>query len=189
MGFRAVVAVDVQKGFFDGALGFDGAKELDEKIAVHLEYEAMQGSIILATKDTHDKNYLETQEGKRLPIEHCIRGSEDWEFYGKTKGELETNAKIVVTKGTFGSDALLRALRRLDEQLGSETGSGITEIEFIGVVTNMCVISNAVMAKVALPEARIIINAELCHGLTEELHNMALKVMQSMQMDIINWKE
>lgn len=131
--------------------------------------------------DTHQENYLNTQEGRILPIPHCILSSDGWCLYGETAKAIQENPDPItcVNKNTFGSMALAQKLQKLVQDEEDVT------IEFAGVVTNMCVISNAVIAKAALPEAKIIINSKLCASFDETLHENALAVMASMQMTVI----
>lgn len=178
---KVLVVVDYQKDFVDGALGFESAKNLDEGIAALMkEYAEDEDGVIYCTFDTHSQDYLETQEGKKLPVEHCIEGTWGWELYGKVQ-EMEIMYPMKCTrikKSTFGSEKLGGCLMRLNMD------SGIESITFVGVVTNMCVISNAVMAKAACPEAEIIIKKDLVDSFDKELHQKALDVMASMQMTI-----
>ena len=178
---RILVVVDYQKDFVDGALGFESAKNLDKGIAgLMKEYAEDENGHIFCTFDTHGANYLETQEGKKLPVEHCIEGTEGWKLYGETEMvEIMFPMKCTrVGKDTNGSCTLMR---RLQEK--NRTGE-IETITFVGVVTNMCVISNAVIAKAACPEAEIIIKKDLVDSFDKELHQKALDVMASMQMTI-----
>lgn len=178
---RVLVVVDYQKDFVDGALGFESAKKLDAGIAALMkEYAEDENGVIFCTFDTHEANYLQTQEGKKLPVEHCIKGTEGWELYGKV-GEIEIMYPMKCTrvnKPTFGSLKLGGKLRTLNHDFGVES------ITLVGVVTNMCVISNAVIAKAACPEAEIIIKKDLVDSFDKELHQKALDVMASMQMTI-----
>lgn len=184
---KILVVVDYQKDFVDGALGFDSAKNLDSGIAELVKSYMESNDIVIFTADTHQENYLNTQEGKKLPVEHCIEGSNGWEFYGKTgkayHREYEKGKMILCCKETFGSDALMKNLSRLNEGKGN-LFNAIESITFVGVVTNMCVISNAVIAKAAYPEAEIIIKKDLVDSFDKELHQKALDVMESMQMTI-----
>ncbi|HHU55911.1 MAG TPA: cysteine hydrolase [Acholeplasmataceae bacterium] len=165
---RLLIIVDFQNDFVDGALGFPEAKFLENKI-----YEKAKGyDNIVFTLDTHDENYLNTQEGKNLPIKHCIRDSEGWQLYGKIK---ELSGKKFI-KNTFGSDELFEYLKNSNYQ----------EIEIVGLVSNICVIANAVLAKTALPEAQIIVDASCTDSYDKALHEKALDVMEGMQIKIIN---
>ena len=125
--------------------------------------------------DTHKPDYLETQEGKTLPVEHCIEGSDGWKLYGETGKTIEN--PTYVKKPTFGGLGLIEVLKPYENEN--------LEIEICGVVTNMCVISNAVICKATLPESPITINSKLCASFDDVLHAKAIDVMQSMQMKII----
>lgn len=178
---RILVVVDYQKDFVDGALGFESAKNLDKGIAQLMkEYAEDENGHIFCTFDTHGANYLETQEGKKLPVEHCIEGTEGWELYGETEMmEIMYPMKCTrIKKPTFGSCELAKILTLIDNM------DGVESITLVGVVTNMCVISNAVIAKAACPEAEIIIKKDLVDSFDKELHAKAIDVMKSMQMTI-----
>ena len=176
---KLLIVVDYQNDFVDGALGFPKAVSLDKKIAERVKKAFKDGWDVWYTKDTHLEDYLESQEGKRLPIPHTILNTPGHELYGETGKTLE-DADVSIIKYTFGSDELIELLQKTDENMGE-----ITEIELCGVVTNMCVISNAVIAKAALPDAKIVINAELCASFDDSLHEKALDVMEGMQMEIV----
>jgi nicotinamidase-related amidase len=182
---KILLIIDYQVDFVDGSLGFEDAKLLDYKIAERIKQAHQDNCYIMYTQDTHLKNYLNTQEGKRLPIIHTIVNTPGWELYGKTKVAIEEVKKYDknrvdrILKYSFGSNDLFQILKYPQFK-------DIKEIEICGVVTNMCVISNAIICKTTLPEARIIINAELCAAPDKDLHEQALNVMASMQMDIIN---
>ena len=195
---NVLIVVDYQKDFVDGALGFESAKNLDKGIAALMkEYAEDENGVIFCTFDTHDDIYLTTQEGRKLPVEHCIENTDGWELYGET-GIMETMYPMKCTrikKSTFGSDELLNKLKMLDSHPldrdkfndGIDTTwvhNDIKSITLVGVVTNMCVISNAVVAKAACPEAEIIIKKDLVDSFDKELHQKALDVMASMQMTI-----
>ena len=178
---KVLVVVDYQKDFVDGALGFESAKNLDKGIAALMkEYAEDENGLIICTFDTHREYYLDTQEGKKLPVEHCIKGTEGWKLYGETEMmEIMYPMKCTrVEKPTFGSGVLLEKLAYID------AADGIESITLVGVVTNMCVISNAVIAKAACPEAEIIIKKDLVDSFDKELHQKALDVMAAMQMTV-----
>lgn len=179
---KVLVVVDYQNDFVTGALGFESAKNLDAGIASLMkEYAEDKDGIIICTYDTHGTNYLETQEGKRLPVEHCIEGTDGWELYGQVNDVAQKYKKDIVhvDKPTFGSINLANCLYGIN--YGNDR---IESITLVGVVTNMCVISNAVIAKAACPEARIVIKKDLVDSFDKEMHGRALSVMESMQMDI-----
>ena len=134
---KMLLVVDFQKDFVDGSLGFQKAVELDKEIANRIKQAKKDGEIIIFTMDTHKPDYLETQEGKTLPVEHCIEGSDGWKLYGETGKTIEN--PTYVKKPTFGGLGLIEVLKPYENEN--------LEIEICGVVTNMCVISNAVICK------------------------------------------
>ena len=170
----AVVVVDFQNDFVCGSLGFPAAADLEQPICKRLESALNHGEDILFTFDTHEENYLETQEGKLLPIPHCIRGSKGWELYGKTASFL-TDSTPVFCKNTFGSLDLADYLAK----------QGYDRVEFLGLVSNICVLSNAVLAKAALPESTISVNAALTGSSDPVLHRASLDVLRGIQVEII----
>lgn len=174
---KILLVVDYQKDFVIGTLGFEKAVLLDKKIAQRIKEAKEAGYIIIFTMDTHYANYLKTQEGKKLPVVHCIYGEDGWQLFGETGNVIETPQYVI--KNTFGAIGLIPILSAY------EGDDFEVEIELCGVVTNMCVISNAVMSKTILPEANIIINAPLCASFNDELHEQALNVMESLQMTVI----
>ena len=131
---------------------------------------------VLFTRDTHGENYMETQEGKNLPVPHCIRGTDGWQIRPELE-ELRVTEPI--DKGTFGSDELGKILRDLNDE------DPIGTITVIGLCTDICVISNALLAKAFLPEVPIEVDASCCAGVTPESHENALKAMASCQIRIV----
>lgn len=169
---NVLLVVDMQNDFIDGALG---TKETVAIVPnVKKKIEEFDG-IVLFTRDTHETNYLETQEGKNLPVEHCIRGSKGWEIR-KELDELRTTEAI--DKVTFGSSELGNVLRDLNEK--EEIGS----ITVIGLCTDICVISNVMISKAFLPEVPIIVDAKCCAGVSVETHENALKAMEVCQVKV-----
>lgn len=171
---KCLIVVDYQVDFVSGSLGNADAAALDAGIAARIRLAREHGEDVIFTLDTHEENYLDTQEGKRLPVPHCIRGTAGHGLYGVVAGERRAE-DAVFCKDTFGSRTLLTYLRE----------KGYDAVELCGVVTNICVISNAVIAKAALPEANISVNAALCASNDPSLHRKALDVMASFQIDII----
>ena len=151
---KLLLVVDYQKDFVDGALGFPGAEALDGPIAEKIAAYRAAGDDVAFTMDTHQENYLDTQEGRKLPVPHCIMASEGWKLYGKTGQAQDKKRDMVSMKPTFPSLWLGNWLR--DQKYG--------QVELVGLVSYMCVISNAVVAKAALPEAEIIIDAACTAG-------------------------
>lgn len=171
---KCLIVVDYQNDFVSGSLGFLEAKELDDRIADKIKKYHENEDDVIFTFDTHNADYLKTREGCYLPVEHCIKGSEGHYLYGKT-GESMGAEDRCFEKHTFGSDALYEYLKK----------SMYDSIELVGVVTNICVISNAVLAKTAQPETDIFVDATCVASSDTELNNAALKVMESLQIQIV----
>ncbi|MDD4715619.1 MAG: cysteine hydrolase [Oscillospiraceae bacterium] len=174
---KLLIVVDYQKDFVDGTLGFPAAALLETAICGKIESCRNSGADICFTFDTHTSRYLETQEGKKLPFPHCLRGSGGWELYGKAAA-LRRAEDRVFEKPSFGSLELLAFLKEQDYE----------EIELVGLISNICVLSNAVLAKTALPEARIVVDASCTASFDADLNEKALDVMAGLQMELINRK-
>ena len=181
---RVLVVIDMQRDFIDGALGTAEAAGIVD--AVENRIEASDGELILFTQDTHQHDYLDTPEGKKLPVVHCVQGTTGWEIDQKilTAWRNHTNtirlphlADNCFTKPVFGSVELVQFLQ--------EHSPNIMGIELLGVCTDICVISNALMIKNTLPHIPISVNAACCAGVTPESHQAALTVMQMCQVDIV----
>lgn len=172
---RILVVVDYQKDFVNGSLGFEKAVLLEKAIEEKIEMYIQKGDEVVFTLDTHSENYMETQEGKNLPIPHCISNTEGWKLYGKIADLCDSTTKCF-EKVTFGSMELAAYLNQ----------NGYDCVELVGVVSNICVISNAVLAKAALPEAEIIVDASCTASNDDSLNQKALDVMEGMQIKIIN---
>lgn len=172
---RLLIVVDMQNDFIDAALGTKEAVLIVE--AVKEKIRAYPAEDIIATMDTHGENYMETQEGRYLPVPHCIKGSEGWQIRPDI-AELLTGAKIY-EKPTFGSTALA-------EDLKAQSEKEEIELELIGLCTDICVVSNALLLKAVMPEVTISVDASCCAGVTPEKHLAALETMRSCQIQIIN---
>ena len=180
---KLLVVVDMQNDFITGPLGTKEACDIVPKVANFIE--DFDGKVVY-TKDTHGKDYLKTQEGERLPVEHCIEGTSGNDVVSKLvakqfwrKNEDREDEEIkVFNKNTFGSI-------ELGEFLKDMSANGLKEVHFVGVCTGICVISNAVIAKTFCPEVRIVIHKDLCACVTPESHERALKSMETLQMDIV----
>ena len=169
-----LLVIDMQNDFIDGALGTPEAVAIVGKVAEKIK--SFPGRVIF-TRDTHEENYMETQEGRNLPVPHCIRGSQGWQI----REELEKlRTGPAVDKPTFGSQALGELLLKLDkeEKIGS--------ITLVGLCTDICVISNALLAKAFLPEVPITVDAACCAGVTPESHKTALSAMKMCQIQVEN---
>ena len=171
---RLLIVVDYQNDFVAGALGFEKAKTLEPYIASLIEQYKKKGDDVIFTMDTHQENYLNTEEGKYIPVVHCVRGTEGHKLYGKI------NRLAVVLKKkkkrAFPSSQLCFYLR----------GCDYDEITLVGLVTHLCVLSNAVMAKAALPFAHIVIDAKGCADNDETLEKEAFDVAKGMLIEVIN---
>ena len=171
---KVLVVVDMQNDFIDGALGTKEAVAIVP--GVKEKIENFDG-VVLFTRDTHETNYLDTQEGKKLPVPHCIRDTEGWQI----RSELDALRKTEpIDKETFRFHRLLQEnwWQMLDED------NEIESITFVGLCTDICVISNALLAKASLPEVPIIVDAKCCAGVTPESHENALKAMEVCQIQI-----
>ena len=170
-----LVVVDMQNDFVTGPLGTPEARTILPKVAEKVKNFPGR---VLFTRDTHEENYLESREGKVLPVPHCIRGSRGWEICP----ELEALRKEEpVDKPTFGSTGLGEVLRAADQY-----GEKIGKITLVGVCTDICVISNALLLRAFLPEAEIAVDAACCAGVTPESHQTALRAMKACQITIEN---
>ena len=164
---KILCVIDMQNDFVTGVLGSQEAQDLVDPIEQFIIN--FDGDVVY-TQDTHFEDYLETQEGKRLPVEHCICESEGWQIIPEFAPLAERKFK----KGTFGSVMLGEWLYQQNPD----------EIHFVGVCTGLCVLSNAVLAKSFCPEARIVVHKDLCACVSPESHQTALKAMETMQMDV-----
>lgn len=169
-----LVAIDLQKDFINGALGTAEAVAMLPK-AVN-KIKGFKGDV-LYTMDTHSNDYLSTREGRRLPVAHCIKGSDGWRLAPEIEAVKASDAPVF-EKPTFGSTALASFIA---ETYGEED----LRIELIGLCTDICVISNAMLLKAALPEADIVVDSSCCAGVTPTSHQNALEAMKVCQIDII----
>lgn len=183
---RLLIVVDFQRDFVDGALGFPGALPLRERIAAKIKEYQERGDKIVYTIDTHQPNYLETQEGRNLPVPHCIQGS-DGQRLDETIGPLyRPNVDKMFYKGTFGSSELFDWLREVNKLADDMDRLPFESIELIGLLSNICVISECVIAKTACPEVPIIVDALCTASNDPKANEAALDVMESLQIEVIN---
>lgn len=172
---KVLVVIDMQNDFIDGALGTKEAERIVPNVAKKMkEFDGL----IFATRDTHEENYLDTQEGKNLPVKHCIRNTDGWNLRPEI-AELLREAPI--DKVTFGSVELGNLLKEYHEKKES-----VESITLVGLCTDICVISNAIIIKANLPEVPVIVDASCCAGVTPESHNQALEAMKMCQIEIEN---
>ena len=166
---KYLIVVDMQNDFTAGALGSSHAAEIIPKVLEKVK--SFEGSVIF-TRDTHSTDYMDTQEGRKLPVVHCVKGSKGWEICDA----LKPYVKAVVDKITFGSLELPGIL--------ASYGEPVDEITLCGLCTDICVISNAMILKAAFPEVKITVDASCCAGVTMESHRTALEAMSAVQIEI-----
>jgi nicotinamidase-related amidase len=167
---KFLIVVDMQIDFITGALCSNHAAAIVNPVLNKVK--AFDGKVIF-TRDTHDKDYMQTREGRYLPVAHCIEGSSGWQICK----ELIPYTNHVINKSTFGSSNLPEFIRSFGEPIES--------IELCGLCTDICVISNAMILKAAFPEVDILVDASACAGVTNESHATALSAMRAVQIDII----
>lgn len=172
---KFLVVVDMQKDFVDGSLGSKEAVAIVPKVAEKIEN--FQGEIIV-TYDTHFEDYLLTAEGKKLPVKHCIKGTDGWELSEKVAKALEKREYTPVSKLTFGSVNLPDIIKEKAEEEDFE-------VELLGLCTDICVVSNALILKANFPEKKISVIESCCAGVTPDTHKSAISVMRMCQIDII----
>lgn len=187
---KVLIVVDMQNDFIDGSLGTPEAQAIVPNIINKIKNIDKNNTLVLFTKDTHGKDYLDTLEGKKLPIPHCIENTSGWSIHKDIASAINygylmlSTAKIKnsrIYKNTFGADDLRDFL--------IECKDSIKEVEFVGVCTDICVVSNALMARQALPNTIIKVDASCCAGTNKEAHKAALMIMKSCQIDVINDKK
>ncbi len=168
---KYLVVVDMQNDFIDGALGTAEAAAIVPY--VNNVIENFDGTVLF-TRDTHFENYMETQEGKNLPVPHCIKGTHGWQIRAELDALRKTEA---IDKMTFGSKDLVDILK---------SEGNIESITFIGLCTDICVISNVMLVKAFYPEIPLIVDAKACAGVTPESHKNALEAMKMCQVTVVN---
>ena len=171
---KLLVVVDYQNDFVDGALGFIGAELLADTIKEKIENYLNNNNDVIFTLDTHNEKYMDTHEGKNLPVIHCVKGSEGWKVNKKV--DYLDKAIKVFEKPTFPSLDLANYLKDSDYE----------EVELCGLLSNICVISNAVMVKSALPNANIFIDAKATDSFDKVLQNKCFDVLEGLHIKVIN---
>ena len=174
---KYLFVIDYQKDFVDGALGFPGAEKLDAPIAAKVR--AYGKGRVYFTRDTHFENYLHTREGRNLPVTHCIKGTDGWQVYGETAVALAEVEAPAIDKLVFGMDIS-------DPAIAAVLPETADEIELVGLVSNICVVSNAVVLQSKYPEATIIVDASCTDSFDKTLHEKVLDVLAGFQVRVIN---
>lgn len=170
---HVLVVVDMQKDFIDGALGTKEAQAIVPRVVEKIEN--FDGRVI-ATRDTHGENYLQTAEGKKLPVVHCIQGTDGWQLHPDVAALI---SRRPIDKPTFGSTELAKLLAKC------HFDHTVDSITLVGLCTDICVISNALLLKAFLPEVPIIVDASCCAGVTPESHENALRAMEMCQIAVV----
>ena len=173
-----LVVVDMQKDFVDGALGTKEAVEIVPQVVRRVADGTERGETVIFTRDTHEENYMDTQEGRKLPVPHCIRDTDGWQIIDQLQEYADKTQPI--DKPTFGSVDMCSALQIVNQQMP------IRKVTLIGLCTDICVISNAMMIKAFMPEVEVAVDARCCAGVTPESHKNALEAMKMCQITIEN---
>lgn len=175
---KFLIVVDMQKDFVDGALGTKEAVAILPNVVKKIR--EFDGKVVV-TMDTHQKNYMETQEGRMLPVPHCIQGTPGWKLSDEVFEAVKDGGRRyeVYTKPTFGSVDMASKLSDIEP---------VEEITLVGLCTDICVVSNALLLKAFMPEVKITVDAACCAGVTPESHAAALKTMQMCQVNVENWE-
>jgi len=169
-----LIVVDMQKDFVDGALGTPEAVAIVDNVVAKIN--TFDGDIIV-TYDTHEDNYMDTSEGKHLPVPHCIKDTDGWQLDAKVQEVLDRRGYIAVEKPTFGSVAL-------PEWIADTYNTDALSIELVGLCTDICVVSNALLLKAYFPELPISVDASCCAGVTPASHQAALTTMKMCQIEV-----
>ena len=173
-----LVVVDMQNDFIDGSLGTKEAEQIVDKVAKEMDGDY---DFIFCTRDTHDDNYLASNEGRHLPVVHCVKDSEGWMLADKVQQALnnkDEDSYMIINKPVFGSEKLVDLLREYDRV------SGIGSITLLGLCTDICVVANALLIKTAFPEIPVRVKKDCCAGVTVESHKAALETMKMCQIEI-----
>ncbi|MBQ9938377.1 MAG: cysteine hydrolase [Oscillospiraceae bacterium] len=173
---KLLIVVDMQNDFIDGALGTPEAVAIVPAVAEKIAEYRQNGDTVIFTRDTHFDNYMSTQEGANLPVPHCIKDTDGWNI----SPALDVDDSEIIDKPSFGSLELAEFVCEMNSDVG-----GFEGIELIGLCTDICVISNAMILKATLPEVKITVDASCCAGVTPESHTNALSAMKMCQISVI----
>lgn len=173
-----LVVVDMQNDFVSGTLGTKDAAGIVSNVSSRIANGISKGETVIFTRDTHTQDYLDSQEGKNLPVKHCVEGSWGFEIVSELDGY--TTGRDIINKPTFGSCELGKKLCEMNDS------GPIGKVTLIGLCTDICVISNALLVKAFLPETPVVVDASCCAGVTPESHTNALNAMKCCQIIIEN---
>ena len=174
---QVLVVVDMQNDFISGSLGTKEAQDIVPLVAEKIKQYQLASQKVIYTRDTHTQDYLQTAEGKKLPVEHCIFGEWGWQIEESLSALIKEDT-VVINKQTFGSTALGEMIKQMAEE------DPEIEVELIGLCTDICVISNALLIKAFVPELAIKVDSSCCAGVTPESHENALKAMAMCQIEV-----
>lgn len=164
---KTLIVIDMQNDFIDGSLGTKEARSIVENVRKKIEIYRANGDEIIFTRDTHTEDYLDTPEGKKLPVIHCVKGTKGWQI----ADVLTFDEAVIIDKPTFG-------WTHWNEM-------SFDSIELVGLCTDICVVSNALILRAQFPNADICVDARCCAGVTPETHKAALDTMKMCQIDVI----
>lgn len=171
---KILAVIDMQNDFIDGALGTAEAAGIVGKVVDKIR--SYPAGCVYATRDTHGEDYMETSEGRYLPVKHCIKGTKGWEIRPEVAQAMPQ--AVIIDKPTFGS-------KELAQRLFEESQKEEIEIELAGLCTDICVVTNALLLKTQLPEVKISVDASCCAGVTPESHEAALLTMKMCQIEVV----
>ncbi len=171
---KALVVIDMQNDFITGVLGNEECRAVVLPVVRRVQKAAEDGTDLIFSQDTHQSNYLSTQEGRKLPVSHCIQDTEGWRIIPEL-ADVAAQKGVVFTKETFGSRAMAEYIRELNYDA----------VELVGVCTDICVISNAMTIKAFAPETEVSVNGSCCAGVTVQSHRTALDAMRACQIEIL----
>ena len=177
MAKKFLIVVDMQNDFIDAALGTKEAQAIVPAVTERIKAAKLAGETVIATLDTHTEDYMNTAEGKKLPVPHCIKGTDGWRIRSEIMEAL--GDAILLEKPTFGSVQLPQLVAELADEPESIT------IELLGLCTDICVVSNALLLKANFPEASLRVNRACCAGVTPARHEAALETMSSCQIEVV----
>ena len=167
---KVLCVIDMQNDFIDGSLGTKEAEAIVGNVENKIREYLDNGDTVIFTRDTHEENYLDTQEGKMLPVRHCIRGTKGWELSDK----LTAEGSEIIDKPSFGSYELAGKVASLEPE----------SVEIVGLCTDICVVSNALLIKARIPETPIFVDSSCCAGVTPDTHMKALDTMKMCQINV-----
>ena len=173
---EVLIVVDMQNDFIDGSLGTKEAEAIVEHVVEAID--RFEGSVI-ATRDTHPESYLSSREGRFLPVEHCIKDSDGWQIRKEVEEALKKKDALIIDKPTFGSEKLVEVLKEMDQK------QPIGTVTLLGLCTDICVVSNALLVEAAFPETDIRVLKDCCAGVTPESHEAALTTMKMCQIEVL----